>query len=181
MSRVTMTSLYADKGTHYPDDGAGAIYSEDARYRFSLWRIWDRSRPIVLFIMLNPSTATHLELDPTLRRCRGYAKEWGYGGFEVANLFAFRATEPEDMKAAADPIGEENDDGILARAKEVIRAGGIVICGWGNHGTYRNRCYDFRGLLRRHDVKMHYLKLSKDGFPGHPLYLKAGLKPQEWV
>ncbi|TMF61888.1 MAG: DUF1643 domain-containing protein, partial [Chloroflexi bacterium] len=68
----------------------GATFSADRRYRYRLWRRWDGARPVVAFVMLNPSTADARRDDPTIRRCIGFAKSWGFGGVEVVNLFAYR-------------------------------------------------------------------------------------------
>ena len=81
---------------------SGAVFSPCERYRYKLWRVWDPARPLgcVMFLMLNPSTATDTEDDPTIRRCIGYARSWGYGGLYVGNLFAYRATDPADLRRA---------------------------------------------------------------------------------
>ncbi|MCU7816788.1 MAG: DUF1643 domain-containing protein [Candidatus Thiodiazotropha sp. (ex Rostrolucina anterorostrata)] len=83
----------------------GAVLSPDRDYRYSLWRIWQPDDPYALFIGLNPSTADEYENDPTIRRCIRFAKDWGFGGLYMANLFAIRATKPKIMKAHHAPIG----------------------------------------------------------------------------
>ena len=94
------------------------IFSPCRRYRYTLWRAWDMFNPgYVMFIGLNPSTADEVQDDPTIRRCIGYAKEWGYGAFCMTNIFAFRATDPRVMKAQADPVGPENDKWLTECAK----------------------------------------------------------------
>ena len=86
-----------------------AKFSACRKYRYALWRTWDESKPNVMIIGLNPSTADENENDPTITRCINFAKSWGYGGVCVTNLFAYCATVPSDMKASNDPIGSEND------------------------------------------------------------------------
>ena len=92
-------------------DGAGmekgARFSESRTHRYALWRIWEKGAPMVMFVGLNPSTADETQDDPTIRRCIDFAKRWGYGGLYMLNIFAFRATNPKDMKAAADPVGPD--------------------------------------------------------------------------
>lgn len=85
-----------------------AIISEDEKYRYQLSRCWDETKPRILFIMLNPSTADANIDDPTIRRVISFAKSWGYGGVYVGNLFAFRSTDPKGLKQIADPVGENN-------------------------------------------------------------------------
>src|SRR4028119_2392792 len=87
----------------------GAIFDPTRTYRYALWRTWDAARPPVAFVLLNPSTADARRDDPTIRRCANFARTWGFGGLEVVNLFAFRATHPTDLKCAADPVGPQND------------------------------------------------------------------------
>lgn len=179
---VQVACMEAD-GVHYGPNGAGAVYDEGSPplYRYRLWRTWKPDLPVALFVMLNPSTATHLKLDNTLRRCKVFAVDWALGGFEVVNLFAWRATDPEDMKGAEDPIGPANDAIVLERAQEVTKAGGLIVAGWGRHGSFRSRGLDMRAKLRQLNIKLHYLRLTESGEPGHPLYLPKETKPQEWL
>ena len=86
-----------------------AVFSDCRNYRYALWRIWDDAKPYAMFIGLNPSTADETEDDPTIRRCMNFAKDWGYGGLCMTNLFAYRATIPANMMSAADPVGAENN------------------------------------------------------------------------
>ena len=140
-------------------------------YRYALWRTWDDTKPFVLFVGLNPSTADEKTDDATLTRCINFAKAWGYGGVCMSNLFAFRATQPLDMKAASDPIGKDNNSWLKTLAKNA----GIVVAAWGNDGAYLNRSTDVKKVL----LNLHYLKMNKSGEPAHPLYLSAKLTPQQ--
>ncbi len=99
--------------THQKGDAAStAEYSDCERYRYRLTRIWDPDGEKALFIMLNPSTATEVQNDPTVERCERRARALGFGAFRVTNIFAWRATDPKDMRAAPDPVGPANDDAI---------------------------------------------------------------------
>ncbi|RTR33189.1 DUF1643 domain-containing protein [Shewanella canadensis] len=150
-----------------------AVLSDCRDYRYSLWRTWDEDKPYALFIGLNPSTADEVEDDPTIRRCVNFARDWGYGGLCMANLFAFRATEPNVMKSAPDPIGEANDTWLV----QLADGAGVVIAAWGNDGTFLGRS---RTVLELIDgVKC--LKLNKSGEPAHPLYQPKNSKPIELV
>jgi hypothetical protein len=126
-----------------------------------------------MFVGLNPSTADENTDDPTLTRCINFAKSWGFGGVCMANLFAFRATQPKDMKSAKNPIGPKNNQWLQQLANEA----GLVVAAWGNDGSYLNRSGQIRELL----PEMHCLKLNKSGEPAHPLYQKADLRPVQWV
>ncbi len=95
-----------------------AKLSNCRNYRFALWRTWDESKPFAMIIGLNPSTADEVENDPTITRCINFAKSWGYGGVCMANLFAYRATEPSVMKSQNDPVGADNDVWLANLAKK---------------------------------------------------------------
>ena len=155
---------------------SGAVFSKCRRWRYLLWRRWDEKRPAANFLMLNPSTADETQLDPSCTRAREYASRWGFGGLLVTNLFAWRATDPEEMKAARDPVGRGNDRAILRAAREAA----IVVCAWGNHGTHMNRSLNVLRNLRGAGLGLHLLRLNGSGEPAHPLYLPATLEPGRW-
>ena len=142
-----------------------ASLSRCGRFRYALWRTWDDTRPVVVFVGLNPSTADKTTDDPTLRRCINYARDWGYGGVCMANLFAYRATDPANMKAALDPVGPRNNHWLKRLGAEA----GLVVAAWGNDGSYLGRSQQVLGLL----PNPHCLKINKSGEPAHPLYQRA--------
>lgn len=152
---------------------SSAVFSPCRKYRYELWRHWQQPEPsYVMFIGLNPSTADETTDDPTIRRCIQFAKDWGYASLCMTNLFAYRATQPKDMKAVDDPVGPENDSTL----KRLAEGAGIIVAAWGTHGTHRNRDYDVKKSM----AHLSYLRLTKDGHPSHPLYLPASLVPQPW-
>jgi hypothetical protein len=146
------------------------------RWRTLLWRRWDEAGPIANFLMLNPSIADETVLDPTCARARDYAARWGYGTLLVTNVFAWRATNPDEMKAAQDPVGKGNDAVILRAA----RKSAIVVCAWGNHGAHLERSQAVLRLLRGAGVALNALRLNASGEPAHPLYLSGRLRPRPW-
>jgi hypothetical protein len=86
-----------------------AAFSRDGRYRYALWREWDAAKPCVLFIGLNPSSADDRRDDPTIRRCTGFARRWGFGRLAVGNLFALRTPHPSQLRRVPSPVGPRND------------------------------------------------------------------------
>lgn len=138
-------------------------------YRYALWRIWDETTPWVMFVGLNPSTADELQNDPTARRCIGFAQRWGYGGVCITNLFAYRATDPRQLLLVADPVGAETDRWLTYISHDA----GLVVAAWGNHGHLMGRDRTVFPLLKQ----PHYLALTKQGQPAHPLYLRKTLNP----
>lgn len=160
---------------------ASAVFSDCERYRYRLdWR-WSRDTTPLVAIMLNPSTATHEALDPTIAGLVKRARLWGLGGVVVTNLFAYRATEPTDMLAAADPVGEHNDDQIrLVLREEVMRGSGTAIAAWGKHGSHRGRASEVLAIVRSEGAHPHALQLNVDGSPRHPLYVAHDRRPETW-
>jgi hypothetical protein len=152
-----------------------ASFSPCGRYRWSLSRRWDSDprKPRVGFIMLNPSTADAFSDDPTIRRCIGFARRWGYGGLEVRNLFAFRATKWTGLKSAPNPVGRRSDATIL----DLFEMCETIVVAWGTHGTLHDRGRRVIELLSGHELMC--LGKTRSGEPRHPLYLpvETRLKP----
>jgi hypothetical protein len=140
----------------------GAEFSDDRVYRYTLWREWGNKT--VAFIGLNPSTADENIDDPTIRRCINFAKSWGFGRMVMLNLFAFRATDPRDMKACQEPIGPENDKTL----EGVSYSSDLVVCAWGVHGAHIDRGDEVTGMLLRRGIELHCLGRTTKGYPKHP-------------
>jgi hypothetical protein len=154
-----------------------ASISDCGRYRTHLGREFATGQGMALFVMLNPSKADADLDDPTIRKCMRFAQRWGYRELEVVNLFAWRDTSPEAMKAAADPVGHD-----YAIYNSVVRAD-IVICAWGKHGSHLGRADAVLSKIARSSdqaAKLHYLVLNLDGSPRHPLYVPDATKPTLW-
>jgi hypothetical protein len=150
----------------------GALFSHDRQYRYRLWRRWDALRPCVAFCMLNPSMADEHSNDPTIRRCIGFARDWGYGGVEIVNLFALRATDPRELRDARDPIGRRNDAYVI----EAAQRSAAVVLAWGVHGTFRARGAEALALLSPR-ARLLALGWTRAGEPRHPLYLRRDVRP----
>jgi hypothetical protein len=162
---------------HQKGDAASvAEYSDCELYRYTLTRVWDPGGARALFIMLNPSTATEVQNDPTVERCERRARTLGFGAFRVLNIFAWRATDPHDMRAARDPVGPENNRAIVDSLDWADR----VICAWGTHGKHLGRGPEVERLLRRAGADLYHLGLSKEGHPKHPLYIGYTVQPVPW-
>ncbi|MEO0939341.1 MAG: DUF1643 domain-containing protein [Pseudomonadota bacterium] len=164
--------------THTKGDAPSvAIYSDCERYRYSLTRTWDATGRQVGFVMLNPSTATEVQNDPTVERCERRARALGYGAFRVTNIFAWRDTDPRAMRASADPIGPANDAAI----KEAATWAHDTIAAWGTHGAHLGRGAQVGALLAATGAPLFHLGLSKAGHPKHPLYLPYSQTPEPWA
>ncbi len=157
------------------DAESEAVYSDCERYRYLLTRIWGPGSR-VLFIMLNPSTATEVQNDPTVERCERRARALGFGAFRVTNIFAFRATDPKVMRSADDPVGPANDAAI----RDSLTWADAVICAWGNHGLHRDRGAEVEAMLRGSGAMLHQLGLTGRGQPKHPLYIGYDRQPEPW-
>lgn len=154
-----MKDLFEDSGAHF---------SSCRKYRYALYRIWDDSKPLVMFIGLNPSTANENEDDPTIRRVKRFARDWGFGGVYMMNLFAYITPYPDKLILYADPIG--NNDAWL---KEVSEKCGAVVFAWGSFKQATERAKDVSKLF----TNAMALRINKDGTPAHPLYIPANVKP----
>jgi hypothetical protein len=146
-----------------------AEISECGRYRWWLSRSWFSGEGVVCFVMLNPSTADGTKDDPTIRRCIGFAHDWGYRRLSVRNLYCFRAADPVELFKAADPCG------LLADG-ELIAAGtaDLTVAAWGAKAG-QQRVTDALRLIRG---ELYCLGRTKHGQPRHPLYVRKACKPE---
>lgn len=147
-----------------------AAFSRDRFYRYALSICWEPGLPVLIALMLNPSTADHMKNDPTVTRVCERARRQGFGGVLVLNAFAWRETDRLKMLQVEDPVGPLNDIFILA-GLEFARAGGKVLVGWGNEGGHRGRSDEISRLLEASGVQAYCLKVCANGQPGHPLYV----------
>lgn len=113
----------------------------------------------------------HIIWQSEIQSIGSFAKNWGYGGLCMANLFAFRATKPSDMMQAHDPIGPDNDEWL----KKLTYYAGVVVAAWGNGGTYLGRS---QAVLTT-TPNLMCLKLNKSGQPSHPLYQAGSSLPKK--
>lgn len=155
-----------------------AILSECKTYRYELRRDWNPQIPRLVFIMLNPSTADSTKDDPTVRKCIGFAGRWGYGGFTIVNLFAFRATDPVDLlvaqKRKVNVVGPENNRFIEQAVGEVD----TVVAAWGAIGGPTLRALEVARTLPR---TSQAIQLTAKGYPCHPLMLAYDSPLQLWT
>lgn len=148
----------------------GASFDRTKRYRYLLSRVWEPEGKALLFIMLNPSAADEKKNDPTISRCFSIAKRFGFGSFEVVNLFAYRTAYPKELKASARPVGRNNDRVII----EASSRAHCIVAAWGVWGNLHGRDRDVLKLLNdngRTDLKC--LGVTMHGHPRHPLFLPS--------
>ena len=143
-----------------------ANFSRCRQYRYALWRQWGDGEDFMLLIGLNPSTADHRQDDPTIRRCMGFARDWGYSGLCVANLFAYCATYPNDLFAAPGQWDRKMTDGC-----ENWLDADLVVAAWGNLGHHMDRAHT---VARQLDNLHHHQSFRRSG---PPLYLPKHLAP----
>ena len=141
----------------------GAIFSEDRIYRYALWRVWNPSLKIMMQIGLNPSRANELRSDPTITRGFVRAYKLGYGGFLMANLYAFVSTDPKALTRNVNTVGELTDYYI----REMVKLSSIQLCGWGSFPEAKYRAPTVLAML----PNAYCLGVNSDGQPKHPLYV----------
>ena len=144
-----------------------AVFSDDRRYRYLLRRGVGESSGRVLFIMLNPSRADETRNDATIRRCIGFARDWGFGLLDVVNLFALMSTDPAALLKAEDPVGPDNDAAIRA----ALRVADAVVLAWGNHALDHGERAAAVTEMAWWTTPPYCLGLTKRGAPRHPLRL----------
>jgi hypothetical protein len=163
-----------------------AMLSYDKKYRYQLTRSWSgedgdgtHNEPLV-WIMLNPSTADALKDDATIRRCIGFSLNMGFGGIEVYNLFAYRATNPAALLECKDPVGQENDKYLQA-----IPPGREIICAWGalpkGFGYQRLVLREKNVLMMLTGRKMRCFGYTQNGYPRHPVRLAYTTQLEEML
>lgn len=145
-------------------------------YRYTLHRQFADGVGRCVFVMLNPSTADAVINDPTIVRCMGFAQSWGFKALTVVNLFAFRATDPVRLRAARDPIGCRNDEAIVNWCAVADK----IVCAWGTKGKLLGRDKQVLELLKFNGFQLHFLQLTKELHPKHPLYVKGDTQSQKW-
>ncbi len=151
----------------------GAIFSEDRKYRYALWRVWSAIRPLLLLIGLNPSGANEIRNDPTITRGMVRADRTGFGGFLMANLYGYVSTDPNALLKAGDFIGELTDHYL----KQMIAMSGRQLCGWGS----------FKPVVKRAPVVLAMIKepyclgVNADGQPKHPLYVAYDMPMVKYI
>ena len=154
-----------------------AMISACGRYRYRLTRTWKNCEQVLGVVMLNPSTADGEQDDPTIRKVVGFADRWGFGGIVIANLFAWRATDPKALRGVIDPVGPEND----LRIAEVAVQSHQIVAGWGalNGPPWLRGRADrvLRAITETHRVDVYAFRITSKGMPEHPLYLPGDLHP----
>ncbi len=147
----------------------GAIFSDCRKYRYALWRIWDKDVRLVMFIGLNPSTANESKDDPTIRRVKRFASDWGFGGFYMMNLFAHITPYPGQLKAAHNPMNN-------MWLKKIALKCDLIIFAWGSFNKATERAKEVMKMFTG-----YALGINKDGSPRHPLYVKSNIKPIKYL
>lgn len=142
---------------------SGALFSDCRKFRYRLWRIWDDTKPLAMYIGLNPSTANAFKLDNTVTKVGKVSKHNGFGGFYMMNLFSLVSQYPEDLLTCENPI-MDNDIHLLEVSKICHE---VVFC-WGVFKESKKRCQQIIEMFPNALCFKH----TKDGSPWHPLYCK---------
>lgn len=164
---------------------SSAQLSECERFRYTLTRIWDPNADLLVWMMLNPSTAHASKDDATIRRVRSFTQREGYGGFIVINVFAYRATTPAELHAHRLP-----EDRVNERMISQTLPKRDVIVAWGQSVAL---CPDFQRakMLLSTARSVRCLGLTKGqraGFgsrinqqPRHPVRLAKNTPLESWA
>ena len=165
----------------------GAKFSKDRSRRFVLWRIWNKTKPMMMWVMMNPSIAGETVDDHTIRKCIGFAKRWGFGGFFVVNRFALVSTKPEFLLSYA--LNETcelllHDADNMYWIRHTVKRCEYAICAWGcesvslrlqrQFGVQPDTIPNYIKFLKP-SMKIECLGISPKGTPYHPVMLAYDL------
>ena len=150
----------------------GAIFSEDGKHRYALWRLWSLTKKPLMFIGLNPSTANGSADDPTITRLMARAAREGYGSLLAGNLFALVSTIPSPLAWREDAVGDENDEYLL----QMINMAGCTLCAWGSFPEAVKRSATVLSMVK----EPYCLGVNADGNPKHPLYISYEVKMERY-
>lgn len=167
--RFEQPAAARDLPFHKDGPGFPSVWSACRLYRYVLWRQWG-PEPYLMVVGLNPSTADDEADDPTLRRCIGFAKREGAGALCMANVYAYRSTDPKALRELGLPLAVGPDNGRWLTA--CAQRAGMVLCAWGKHAS-RNDVQAVLTILRANNPRVLCLGTNQDGSPKHPLYLPA--------
>lgn len=172
MKKFSLFELHAD---------AGAEFDEPERmYRFRLWRTWGTGGRIVVWIMLNPSTADEHVLDQTLRKVETFSRMWGFDGFVVVNVFSLRSTDPSALYNEPGFNAEWAADYNYRTIGQQARDAAAVVVGWGTEEIAQEKAKTIAFILKELGIRAKCLGINKDGSPKHPLYLPYTTALIDW-
>lgn len=154
-----------------------ATISDCGKFRYALGRRWSSGSKLLGYVMLNPSTADAEQDDATIRRCIKFAQAHGYDALEVVNLYAYRATKPIDLRKAGYPVGPQNDTMI----EHVAKMADAMCVAWGANVAGLERPQIVLPMLRRIGVPVICLKVTRSGYPQHPLMLASACRLQPFT
>ena len=141
-----------------------AIIEGDYRYQLRRW--WSHEIRVLVWVLLNPSTADGTSDDATLRRVISFTRREGYSCLILVNLFAYRSPSPLVLKQVADPVGPANDNYL----REAFDQADKVIVGWGAFDALRGRDL---AVLRLCSKPIYCLGTTSEGYPRHPSRLAS--------
>lgn len=186
------------KPISFENQSTSAHFSDDRKHRYLLFRIWDNTRPLLVWAMLNPSTADETNNDPTITRCITFSRRWGYGGIVVWNIFALRSTDPKALYKATDPVGKHNKSTL--QSARCICSDSIfnykqsdtghkrddilvptIVCAWGNHGDFMGQGETALEWMLDLKFKTTCLGQTKNGNPKHPLYIHGNTTLEDYM
>lgn len=155
-----------------------ASISPCGQYRYLLTRTWEPGAPRALYVMLNPSTADAEVDDATIRSCIRLARANGFGGFDVVNLMAWRATDPKDIPNMPSMALGAGNPRFIAEALERCD---VVICAWGAHPYAARFAGGLMSLISLYGQTPKCFGVTKAGAPKHPLYIKTDTALQDFA
>jgi len=158
-----------------------ALLSDCRQYRYKLYRDVDiAGDKVIAYFGINPSTADESIDDATVRKWRGFSERNNGTRFIVANVFAYRATDVNELAETSNPEGPDNKRHVL----DVINEADILVPCWGSRGKIPKSLHykldDFLKLLTDSGKPVLCLGKTKSGDPKHPLMLGYDTALVKW-
>ncbi|RPF53925.1 DUF1643 domain-containing protein [Aquisalibacillus elongatus] len=160
----------------WPEDvEVRAEFDRERRNRYMLECEWDAGKPLVTFVLFNPSIGGVDESDLTLKRCLAYSRRWGYGSMRVVNLYSQVSTKPEELVPPKIEEVELNNFYI----KQSVDLADRVIFGWGVRPGNLYRIHEVIQMVPKEKRYCIYKNKTLE-YPKHPSRLKKELEPLKW-
>lgn len=157
----------------------------ERRVRYALTRMWDTTKPLALYIGVNPSTASESEDDPTVRKLIGFSAQKGLGGFMLCNILPY--VTPHITQLRFREVQASHMEKNEATIRDLARGVSMIIPCWGSRDKLPKRMLPYvdamqtiLGDLEQH-VPMMAFGFTKSGDPKHPLMLAYNTQLQLWT
>lgn len=149
------------------------LLSDDEKYRYLLTKEWDKNKRKATVVMLNPSTADMLINDRTIMNVTNFLINNNYGAVSIVNLFAYRATKPEDLSNKDNEQESLNSKYLIESFKDADS----IIIGWvRDKKKYIKKKREVEKILAKYSYKVKCFKDHTGTKLRHPRDMNSNWK-----